>query len=75
MATIGEARRRSPSEPRNGAEPKAKTPPSSATSQYPPPLGTAAMPTTGWAGFLSAREPKKGALPKLCTPPSSEASQ
>jgi hypothetical protein len=35
-------------DPRNGASPKLKTPPSEATSQYPFPSEVAAIPTTGW---------------------------
>jgi hypothetical protein len=35
------------SEPRNGAEPNAKTPPSDAASQYPESVPFPAMPTTG----------------------------
>ena len=38
---------RAPVDPKNPASPKAKTPPSAATSQYPPPDGVAAMPTIG----------------------------
>ena len=75
METIGDARRRPPSEPRNGAAPKANTPPSSATSQYPDPFGSPVIPTTGRAGFDPASEPKNGAAPLVNTPPSSDTNQ
>src|SRR4051794_8198591 len=57
-------------EPRNGASPKVKRPPSAAASQYPPPSGVLAMPTIGEFSFISPVEPKKGAPPKENTPPS-----
>ena len=38
--------------PWNLAVPKLKTPPSAATSQYPPPPGTTAMPTIGWLSAM-----------------------
>ena len=40
-----------PIEPRKGASPNAKTPPSDATSQYPSALGVRAAPTTDGAGY------------------------
>src|SRR5437867_11320390 len=48
-----------PLEPRKGASPKAKIPPSAATSQYPAPLGVAAIPTTARAR-PAARAPPTG---------------
>src|SRR5664280_2648604 len=47
MLTTGAARGRPPVEPKNGAPPKEKTPPSEATSQYPPVLVSLAVLTTG----------------------------
>ncbi len=61
-------------EPRNGAWPNEKIPPSDATSQYPLPSGAAAIPTTGWSG-ADAREPWNGAPPRAKTPPPEDASQ
>ena len=51
-----------PSQPRPTGEPwnsapKAKTPPSAATSQYPVPSGSAAMATIGWFRRMSPVEP------------------
>ena len=46
MPTIGALRRNPPMEPRNGASPKLKMPPSEPCSQYPPPSRVAVMPTT-----------------------------
>ena len=45
-----------PIEPKNGAL-KAKTPPSDATSQYPPVAPSAAMPTTGLLSFRPPVDP------------------
>lgn len=47
MPTTGRLSLRAPVEPRNTASPKAKIPPSAATSQYPLLEGVDAMPTTG----------------------------
>jgi hypothetical protein len=51
-----------------------KTPPSEATSQYPPPSGAAAMPTIGLAKWGGA-DPKLGAPPTEVTTPAAEVSQ
>ena len=59
-----------PVEPWKAASPKANTPPSDPTSQYPPSSGVAAMPTTGALRWMFPAEPKKAALPRLKTPPS-----
>ena len=64
-----------PYEPYQGASPNAKTPPSDATSQYPPPFGTPAIPTIARFSRCPAVEPMKGAPPKLKTPPSEPTSQ
>src|SRR5664280_1209681 len=61
-------------DPRNGAS-KAKTPPSSATSQYPPVDESAAMSITGALRVLPPIEPWKAASPKADTPPSAATSQ
>ena len=47
MPTIGLISGRDPAEPKKVASPKAKTPPSEATSQYPAPSGVGAMATIG----------------------------
>ncbi len=57
MPTIGWFRVSLPVDPWNRAEPKAKIPPSEATSQYPPPVGAAAMPTIGRLSGLPPMEP------------------
>src|SRR5581483_371096 len=75
IATIGWLRRVPPIEPKNPASPKAKTPPSAATSQYPPPDGAAAIPTIGWLRRVPPIEPKNPASPKAKTPPSAPADQ
>ncbi len=62
-------------EPKKPAPPKVNTPPSEATSQYPPPSAAAAIPTTGLLSGLPPMEPKNPALPKLKTPPSEATSQ
>ena len=46
-----------PIEPRKGAVPKLKMPPSDATSQYPVPPCAAAIPTTGWFRCMDPVEP------------------
>src|SRR5437868_5041809 len=56
--------------PLNGASPKVKIPPSAAASQYPWPVGEAAMPTIGWWSAMAPVEPKNDASPKLKMPPS-----
>ena len=50
-------------DPSKGALPKVKTPPSAATSQYPPADGAAAMPSTGWLRRMAPVEPQNGAPP------------
>ena len=75
MPTIGWFSRMPPVDPKNAASPKANTPPSRATSQYPLPVGVAAMPTIGWLSRMPPVEPKKAALPKAKTPPSAATSQ
>ena len=50
-------------------------PPSLATSQYPLPVGVAAMPTTGLLSLMAPVEPKKPASPKAKMPPSLATSQ
>ena len=62
-------------EPANPASPKAKMPPSDATSQYPPPVGVAAIPTIGLFSCIDPVEPRKGASPKAKMPPSDATSQ
>jgi len=62
-------------DPKNVASPKLKTPPSAATSQYPLPVGDAAMPTTGAFNRVPPMDPKNVASPKLNTPPSEAAIQ
>ncbi len=62
-------------EPRKTASPKAKTPPSLATSQYPPPSDVAAMPTIGAFRWMPPVEPSKGAFPKAKMPPSEATAQ
>src|SRR4051794_12610354 len=50
-------------------------PPSDATSQYPFPVGVAAIPTIGCHKWMAPVEPWKRAAPKLNTPPSLATSQ
>ena len=50
--------------------PKANTPPSRATVQYPPPSVESAMPTTGWLSTIDPVDPQNGRFPKLKIPPS-----
>ena len=59
IPTTGLVRWDSTSEPRNGAWPKAKTPPSEATSRVVPPApwGTGAMPTTGCTRWTAPVKP------------------
>src|SRR5438445_12910062 len=57
MVTTGARRGVLPSEPANGASPKVKMPPSEATSQYPFPLGVAAICTIGWLSRIPPVEP------------------
>ena len=75
MPTMGALRRTAPSDPRNGALPKVKTPPSAAVNQYPRPSGVAVMPTMGALSRTPPSEPWKVALPKENTPPSAATSQ
>ena len=64
-----------PVEPWKGASPKEKMPPSEATSQYPEPPGSAAMPTMGRLRCMAPVEPAKAASPKAKIPPSEATSQ
>ena len=57
MPTIGLFRIMLPVEPWKSASPKAKTPPSLATIQYPPWSGVGAIPTTGLLSFMEPVEP------------------
>src|SRR6267378_3570605 len=75
MPTMGLLRRIDPVDPKNLASPKAKIPPSVATSQYPLPSGVPAIPTMGLFRFIDPVEPKNLALPKLKIPPSEATSQ
>src|SRR2546429_9711273 len=75
MPTMGLLRRIDPVEPKNLALPKAKIPPSVATSQYPLPSAVPAMPTMGLFNLIDPVEPKNLALPKLKIPPSEATSQ
>ena len=61
-------------DPWNGA-PKAKMPPSEATSQYPPVAASVAMPTTGATSGRAPAEPWNPASPKAKMPPSEDTSQ
>src|SRR5947208_1969802 len=70
---MGAGNVRSPSEPGNGADPNANTPPSDATNQYPPPSGAAATPTTGRFNTRSPNDPKNRAPSTERTPPSAVA--
>ena len=72
---MGASMRLPPIDPSNGAPPKAKTPPSSATNQYPEPSGSAAIPLTGSFRGRPAIDPSNVASPKLNTPPSAPTSQ
>ena len=76
MATMGWFSLIDPVEPKNPASPKAKMPPSEATSQYPPLSGVAAMATIGLFSLIDPVEPKNAAPePKLKMPPSEAPSQ
>ena len=57
MDTIGWLSLMEPVEPKNGASPKAKMPPSLATSQYPFPLGLDAIPVMGLLSFNEPVDP------------------
>ena len=57
------------------ASPKLKMPPSDATSQYPSPVGVAAMPTIGALSRRAPADPKNPASPKVKMPPSDATSQ
>ena len=63
MPAIGWFSRMFPVEPAKRASPKAKTPPSRATSQYPPPVAVEVMHTTGWLRWAPNIDPKSGAPP------------
>src|SRR5258708_166225 len=64
-----------PVDPKNGASPKLKIPPSAATNQYPFPDGVAAIPTIGWFSASAPVEPRNAASPKLKIPPSAATNQ
>ena len=70
MPTAGDARRGDASDPWKRASPKLNTPPSDATSQYPFPLGVAAIPTIGWLRTMAPVLPKNCASPYEKIPPS-----
>ncbi len=63
MPTTGWLRWMAPVEPKKAASPKAKTPPSRATVQYPPPSDVPAIPTTGWLRRMAPVDPQKGRFP------------
>src|SRR2546421_497893 len=69
MPTMGAFNRMAPVEPWKTASPKPKIPPSDATSQYPLPLGVAAIPTIGALRRMPPVEPWKRASPNEKTPP------
>ena len=75
MPTMGLFRRMLPVDPENTASPKANTPPSEATNQYPAPVGVAAIPTMGLFRRMLPVDPEKTASPKANTPPSEATSQ
>ena len=62
-------------EPWKPASPKAKMPPSEATSQYPPRSAVGVMPTTGRWRCIEPVEPWNWADPKVKMPPSEPTSQ
>jgi hypothetical protein len=62
-------------EPWKVASPNATTPPSSASSQYPRPVGVAAIPTMGRLRAILDRSPYQWALPALVTSPLDHATQ
>jgi hypothetical protein len=68
MPTIGLFSARPPVEPQNWALPKVNTPPSDATSQYPP-VGSVAEPTIGFCSDTAMVSPSNAAPPKVMTPP------
>jgi len=74
MATTPRLSTRPPVDPAKGAS-KANTPPSAATSQYPPVAVSRAIPTTGRVRGVAPMEPEKRASPKANTPPSAATSQ
>jgi hypothetical protein len=51
MPTMGLFRCMAPVDPKKGASPKLKMPPSAATNQYPAPSGEDSMPTMGLLSF------------------------
>ena len=59
--------------PTKPASPKVKTLPSAAVSQYPRPLGVAAIPMIGAAGGWAPNDPQNPASPNVNTPPSDAA--
>ena len=59
-----------PVDPKKAASPKAKIPPSDATSQYPLPDAVEAMPTIGLFSLMAPVDPKKPASPNEKIPPS-----
>src|SRR5436190_30612 len=68
MPTIGWASLMLPVEPLKCASPKAKIPPSVATSQYPLPVGVVVMPTIGLASLMLPIERSKGRALELRVP-------
>ena len=75
IETMGRLRVMLPVEPKNPASPKAKMPPSEATSQYPLSSGVAAIETMGRLRVILPVEPKNPAWPKEKMPPSDPTNQ
>jgi len=75
MPTTGRLRWRPPIDPWKAASPKAKIPPSLATSQYPRPSAVGARSTTGASRRRPPIDPKNRASPKVKMPPSAATSQ
>ena len=73
MPTTGALSGLPPREPWKRALPKENTPPSAATSQYPSPVGAAAMPTMGASEVNGVA--RSGAVPQGATWPVRSASQ
>src|SRR5665647_2844217 len=73
--TTGRLRDSDPVDPWKPASPKAKIPPSEATSQYPFPEEVGAIPTTGRLRVSDPVDPWKPASPKAKMPPSEATSQ
>src|SRR5579872_4039386 len=75
MTAIGALTGLPPIDSKNVAVPKANTPPSDATSQYPWSSGVPAMPATGALRAVPLIEPVNTAVPRVNTPPSDATSQ